>query len=853
GQRATWMGLLLPLAERDVALAAAAASGTGVLTGILAMNIGLKLTLGGLLAIVVLLATPLGSAMLGMLSPDVPLPPPIEVAFRPMEVEAEPSVMLDASALQSIRTAVGNSAEPTAAAVPRAGFLAELKGTDGMPVVGARCSLYGARDTEALSDALGRVEILISGNQPMSGHAFQVRCEHSGYMLTSIDARPRADQLVDLGVIVMLAAGTIEGLVFDASGALLEDAWVELSRDQDNSRRRVVGRSSDLHHNGTRTDAQGRFVLDRAPVGKVHLWAGADGHEAVLSGSIEVRRRQISSGVELRLGTLNPEDYITGIVLDPDGQPLPRAKLRFEYASMGGSGSGSTNCDQEGRFRLAYTPRVPRSLRASDRTGKYGEVAQEDVRGGSETILRLRSLEFLELRVIGGGEFEGLEVWGYDLDRNNLLVRGSDVAFEDGVARVPVPAEGFVLDVSAEGHEKISLGPFDGISAPRELSVTLDTLPGINGRVLAGGVGVADASIELVEAATRQTTHNGFGVRVRVSPEVRGKSDAEGHFSLTLRESGLYFLRVVSEQHAPAELGPFQLEPAVGRSGLEVLMSAGGALEGTVARDSGRSALGLIVAISRGDAHPISQRVDRDGRYHFDRLTPGPWQVKLVPEELSEFSSSSTRGSSAFDESQIAVDCIVREGATTRFDLTPGEAALLEGTVRVDGQPLEGAKVQLMAASDALQSSGNENQTTDQDGFYRLHAPEAGSYYVLLSLDGNEGAVLRETIELVPGTNSWNAEHFTGSLRIENMQQPDEQSATRAFLVLYDGNREVLAQLVPNAEGVVTLKHLPSYRGRIVSFGMGELSRAFDPRLDGTTLLEVEVLAGQVTSYRLSD
>jgi len=41
----------------------------------------------------------------------------IEVAFRPVEVEVQPSVVLDAAAMRPTRTALGESSEPAAAAV----------------------------------------------------------------------------------------------------------------------------------------------------------------------------------------------------------------------------------------------------------------------------------------------------------------------------------------------------------------------------------------------------------------------------------------------------------------------------------------------------------------------------------------------------------------------------------------------------------------------------------------------------------------------------------------------------------------------------------------------------------------
>ena len=60
GERAAWVGLLLPLTERAALPATSAVGSAGLLTGFLTMNIAFKLILGGVLVALVLFATGLG-------------------------------------------------------------------------------------------------------------------------------------------------------------------------------------------------------------------------------------------------------------------------------------------------------------------------------------------------------------------------------------------------------------------------------------------------------------------------------------------------------------------------------------------------------------------------------------------------------------------------------------------------------------------------------------------------------------------------------------------------------------------------------------------------------------------------
>ena len=88
GERAAWMGLLLPLAEKGVALAASTAGGTGLLSGIFAMNLGLKITFSLAAIAAAFYFSPLRSTTLLRIAEDTPAP--VKVSFHPLPTVDSP-------------------------------------------------------------------------------------------------------------------------------------------------------------------------------------------------------------------------------------------------------------------------------------------------------------------------------------------------------------------------------------------------------------------------------------------------------------------------------------------------------------------------------------------------------------------------------------------------------------------------------------------------------------------------------------------------------------------------------------------------------------------------------------------
>jgi hypothetical protein len=238
-----------------------------------------------------------------------------------------------------------------------------------------------------------------------------------------------------------------------------------------------------------------------------------------------------------------------------------------------------------------------------------------------------------------------------------------------GDYRVACPSGDFQLEVQAPGHRPAREGPLNGAALPARLEIVLERTPRVHGRVVAGGAPLAGASVELryFDEGGGMTVD---GLRCVSSPFVDSEatSDGEGRFELELVRDEPFLVRASHADWAVGETGRFAASAASAPEPLtvEVELTAGGAIEGLVRVSVGARPDGRFVVAHHGDGAPRCVRTDRDGRYRFDRLAPGSWQVLVRDEELDPNSTSygGYRGDAPLEWS-----CTVEPGRTTRFDL----------------------------------------------------------------------------------------------------------------------------------------------------------------------------------------
>lgn len=123
---------------------------------------------------------------------------------------------------------------------------------------------------------------------------------------------------------------------------------------------------------------------------------------------------------------------------------------------------------------------------------------------------------------------------------------------------------------------------------------------------------------------------------------------------------------MTAEGLAPGEIGPLDATGLTESEDFELVLTAGGAIEGRVLLAGGRDPEGTIVAINHGDGAPRTMCAGPQGAFRFEGLAAGEWQVLASDVEQDD---SRTTHSSLREAEPIEWSCEVFPGRTTRHDL----------------------------------------------------------------------------------------------------------------------------------------------------------------------------------------
>jgi len=623
----------------------------------------------------------------------------------------------------------------------------------GRPLAGVELSERGEVLTHGAADGSFDFEIQMA----LARRTLDLRFALVGSGTLRQVAELRAGETTELHDVVLQESLPVGGRVIDRGGVALEGILVHAAAADGREVSRFEAPYAALAQ--TKTDARGHFRFEDLAAGSfLRVHAGGEGWRWSTSEPLELVPGGDLLNLELVLEPLAPEDVIEVHVVSPGGDPVPRAPIQHRYETRSRSSSGSTQTDERGIFRLFVDVPAPRSFLAADPEGRFCAALALDVEPGTGPVeLRLRERQVFRLEV---EDQHGAPVEAF---QNVVRLKAVDFTIVDrskkpqlapGVVEVLDPPATFDLEVSAEGYERVTLGPFEpGLTT---VKATLTSLPGIHGIVRANGEPVAGATVEVhpeVGPTSREVV-NGFPCYVQRRTAATAKSDAEGRFTLTVREAQSFYVRAQAVGFAPTELGPLRLDPSVGMDGLELELGHGGTIEGRVLVRAGEDPAGRIVGASRGDGFGVTTRTDAEGRFRFTQCTPGPWQVLGRKDEIRSNSVTST-SSSADTPYEIPWSCRVREGQTTYFDVDLRDQvhAVLKGRLRLGGQPAEGWTASL---ADDDSTGPSASTTLDAAGSFTLERDALGPCTLELSRILERGYVnLSIEITLAEGDNAF--------------------------------------------------------------------------------------------------
>ena len=845
------------------------ATGAALTGGWIAMNAGWKIA-----AAVAAVAVTLSLGWWALES-RTPLSPAPEALTRSEAARLESSDSSPALAGSETSSHERESAEP--AAVPAAkGPLAsgkpatilEARTVDSSkrPIAGVTLESPGCA-SKAQSDADGRLQLVLA-NASFNKAWFK----KPGWATRIIDTTLREGETVGLGDVVMQQACVITGHLEDMNGkrlggnALVGPAEVPV---KDPERVRTLGpgytEEGPIATTVIAAWTNGEFTIDQAAPGVMRVWGLAEGHAWTSTEPFELHSGERRDGVVLKLEPLEARDRIGGTVLDPDGKPVSGAVIMaaFEWTE------GATSLDEEtradGSFSFVVQARVPHELRITDRGGRWSPLVLSPIQPGTtDLVARFETPRWIELRVHARGG-EAVTKYAAELCQAEMLTRGIDLGplgvaplhevHAGGISRLRLPNTPFRIRIDAPSHELADLGPFDPKTAPARLEVELEKLPGICGRVKLVGAAEFPIEVELLRAQTN-TWKNGYRVLYGGWPNARTRPEADGSFCLDLRESGRYWVRAWfvtgQRQHStPVELGPLDLDARRGASGLELVLDAGGTIEGLVLVAKGENPAGRIVAFNHGDGEPFTLRTDAQGRFRAENLAPGKWQVLSAPEELT--GSRTSWGSSAEldpPSEENLWTCTVRAGESTHveLDLRQENSGTLEGHLDLAGASCAGWTVALREIGAQRADGGvTLSRTLEHDGRFQLEFPRGGKYALGFTAPGEPGRTLtlQHYLKLDSGANTWEKRVALTSLAGEGL--PKEIPEGVVFEYRAEGEIVARCRIVPDAQGKFALPLVLAGKGAIARYQ--NESGSIGPTWTG--MAEFQALEGQPASVKV--
>ncbi len=499
----------------------------------------------------------------------------------------------------------------------------------------------------------------------------------------------------------------------------------------------------------TTTEPDGAFRIEGAPGGQLTLLVDGAGLPAAVHGPIpSTSQREKSLGDVV----VSRGEELEGIVVDEDGNPVPRAEVRTGIPSPMSNRVGflgkSFRADDAGRFvaRGLVGHEAFAMARAPEAAG-WGDPMLVPLDGDEHRIVvqgvhgvRVRVTDELgaplgaRLAVQSGFE----ETWKAPILFPPLTPKIAPV--EAGVYRVAgLPKGEYIVharsDGFAIGHGKVVI---EGGAEP-EVVIALRQEVAVRARVL----GKVDGRVAPLEAATVIAAPKDGLDEAGMIGLASARTDAEGRAKVRALLPGTHLLVVTHPGHAMTRV-PVEV-PSTGE--VEVRLLKGGTIEGVV-HDGGRvpetPKTILLSMDEEGDEGPMQIPRFRisglEGRFRFTHLAPGKYNVVVLPRlGTLSFDQMASDPMALFfgfrdlpsasvmveDEAVAAVDLDL----SAKRDAPTGNEGRLRGVVRRNGIPLANAR--LMAVGADWQQA-----KTDDAGAFDFGAMPPGDYSVMLLAKG---------------------------------------------------------------------------------------------------------------------
>jgi len=580
----------------------------------------------------------------------------------------------------------------------------------------------------------------------------------------------------------LLGGATVSGRVLGPDGEPLAGAEVVL-RAQELERTSPVP-VEDLV---ATCDAAGAFRVGGLAGGDWLVLPRRSGSWAPETPRLSLGGRETRGGLLLRLV---PGQRIAGQVVWSDGTPAADARVELVplalEAPAGPGPPGSAGADD--RPAPASSPYVqPPAPMRSDAEGRYAfegvapgrwtvaagglraaapgqlerGVAKPQVAaaGAQEVVLLLEPLLPLAgvVRTEPGGPLRSFEL---------IATPAGDGTAEPFAARVESADGSFRARAFEPGSWHVTILA-DGtvrpeplvVRLPREadappLEFVLSPAAEVAGSVVGpDGEPVAGAEVRALAGDAAR------GYRAWSTAQARGFADALGRYALPGLTPGDFQLVASARGLAPSAPLALTLFPGLRRTGAQLALRAGGAIEGELLGSGDVGVAGRWVHAALLDPPElVTTRTDADGRFAFDHLAEGSWHVWSFVAGGEAYVDPLTTAPDGpdgappleLDEGLVSAAAAVRDGRTTRITLGSGPERPVElsGAVRAAAMPIEAALYFFRDGAGPLE--GFATARSGEDGAYAVRLEAPGRYLVALqwSDDGAPEALSRESVVL---------------------------------------------------------------------------------------------------------
>lgn len=665
---------------------------------------------------------------------------------------------------------------------------------EGRPVAGAALTLRPEvrvdwsepvpEPFEAVSDQAGRFEF-----RSLAPGPYGLRVERAGFSRVDKPGLEiaRETEEADWGVITLPAGVVLEGQVTDTRGTPLAGAEVRArpSRLPLFNPRSPSARSEP--DPTARTGPDGTFRFADLKRGETYdLEALHPGHVGVRAPGVvapapEPVRIELPAARRLSGRVVGPlkEPVRNALVLWWE-QPHPRM-VGGAMVGMTGGIRAEASSDAEGFFELGGLAPGPVDLQiqASGYTAKQmaavpipedGDVEGLEIALDWSTALEVRALNGADEPVPGVSAIAWPE--GQDPFRANSPPSCETGA--QGLCRIEIPGPGRYQVSLITGGKRPA--PTLVEAGPGATLVELRTTQAaeVSGRVAGeDGAGIANANVLLELAGPNRGLRRG------------AVSDADGSFVLPGVEAGSYRLWAEKQGFTDAG-GPRPVEVA-GQPvpGIEIRLteepvSGRGAIAGHLLGIAPEEAVRAeIWAVSEGEGdirRVATGRASSDSAYRIEDLHPGLWRVNA-----STPAGHQARGTVRLDPGVPA--------AALDLDFS---GFTLSGRVLVDGRPLAGAEIRLIARD----RSAHTSTVTTSDGSFSLLSLRRGTYDLLLVPEGSIGDA--RTIE-ISGDRSLPIEIRTGKITGRIVSPATGAPVPDAVVEITGGNDRTSPFILPSA------------------------------------------------------